>query len=51
MSGSPELKFAIGTGLTQYVNQAQLSYPSGIEWFKGILGQRISRANISYSTG
>jgi RHS repeat-associated protein len=43
MSGSPELGYQMETGVTTYVDQEQLSYPDGVEWAKGLIGQRICK--------
>jgi RHS repeat-associated protein len=43
MSGSPELGYKMASGITEYVDKAQLAWPSGIEFFKGIFGQRICK--------
>lgn len=33
--------YTYGSGVTSYVEKSALSFPSGWEWFKGFLGQRI----------
>jgi RHS repeat-associated protein len=43
MSGSPELGYKMASGVTEYVDKAQLAWPSGVEVFKGLLGQRICK--------
>lgn len=40
MSGAVE-RYSRDSGVPTYVNRAQLSFPRGIEWFKGLFGQRI----------
>lgn len=41
LSGSIEQKYAYGNAVTKTVSGAELSYPGGWEWIKGLLGQRI----------
>jgi hypothetical protein len=35
------LKYALQTGTTMWVDPSQLAWPSGVEMWKGLLGQRI----------
>lgn len=41
MAGGPELPYAVGNSVTTTVETSSLSWPSGWQWVKGFIGQRI----------
>jgi hypothetical protein len=41
MSGVPELGYERSDAVTWFVDESELAYPTGREWAKGLLGQRI----------
>jgi hypothetical protein len=40
MSGVIERGYPLKEGITTVINKSQLKWPSGMEWIKGLIGQR-----------